>query len=152
MKAWLKYYKNNLKILPFTDGKADIDLPPCFWLPAWPAPPGERWEMKIYDWAAVGRGKGDRVMFSTGKERWETDGSLFSLLNKIESTGVYFYLLVLSYDFGLRLMGETMNVDFYNLPDWYLFLPARGYFKDQVTQTGVRFEWKDEVVLATFEN
>ncbi len=152
MKTWLKYYKNNLRILPFSGGKTDFDLPPRFWLPAWSTPAGERWEMKIYEWAAVGQGKGAEVTFAAGNEKWETGDSLFSLLNKIESTGVYLYLLVLSYDFGLHLMGQTMKADFYNLPDWYLFLPARGYFKDQITGNGVRFEWNDEVALEIFED
>ena len=134
MKRWLKNYVDSISIEYSDSGTPLTTDRPVFWAPNWPIPEKGTTQLIINSWAALflpDKKHGIKVIFPQG-ETCSLNFSLKELVNLIDTTLLskpeLIYLLLLSYDYGVRQLNLALN-DFYQLPDWFLLLPAEGFLK-----------------------
>ncbi|WP_456443961.1 anthranilate synthase component I family protein [Caldithrix abyssi] len=145
MIGWVEQYLEKLTFRAEKEGAFASGGAPCFYLPGWQLPDGQKVEIYIEQFFAVFSPAGrEQILVKRAEKSEEIDGDLFRLLNAIEACRVqaehFFYLLLLSYDFGAARHGIQHEIDFYSLPEWYLILPARGYLRYKDANQVLRFD------------
>ncbi len=141
----LKAYAQSLF---FKSEQTDASASPLFYLPNWQLPDGRNVEIAINGlFALVQAQSNNHSILFTAQEKKSLPLTFFQWLQILESHQLwpspFFYLFVLSYDFGLTLHDLTAPHDFYRLPEWYLLLPGSGYIRDLKNQHTLTFGLKD---------
>jgi len=149
MKKIIRKYLKSLSFseLPYSKYKeihaSAMAENPQLWIPHWNVVKERELEIILFNYGRLifGKGKQHTLLSEENRGLLNTDDHPFRLLELFEQewqqtspNPLAFYFGLLSYDIFRQAQKTEMNTDFYNLPDYYIILPGKGYLIDHINQ------------------